>query len=99
MAQLQSKLNPRSEAFRAHAAAMQALVDDLNARLAKIAKAAAPTPAPSTWPAASCCRVSGSSACSTPTRRSSRLRRWPRWACTPRPIAAVPRWTPRPAPA
>ena len=38
MAQLQSKLNPRSEAFRAHAAAMQALVDDLNARLAKIAE-------------------------------------------------------------
>jgi len=38
MAQLQSKLNPRSEAFRAHAAAMQALVDDLNTRLAKIAE-------------------------------------------------------------
>jgi 3-methylcrotonyl-CoA carboxylase beta subunit len=38
MAQLQSKINPRSEAFRAHAAAMQALVDDLNTRLAKIAE-------------------------------------------------------------
>jgi 3-methylcrotonyl-CoA carboxylase beta subunit len=38
MAQLQSKLNPRSEAFRANAAAMQALVDDLNAKLAKIAE-------------------------------------------------------------
>jgi 3-methylcrotonyl-CoA carboxylase beta subunit len=38
MAQLQSKLNPRSEAFRAHAAAMQALVDDLNAKLARIAE-------------------------------------------------------------
>ena len=37
MAHLLSKLNPRSEDFRANAAAMQALVDDLNARLARIA--------------------------------------------------------------
>ncbi len=37
MAHLQSKLNPRSESFRANAAAMQALVDDLNTRLAQIA--------------------------------------------------------------
>jgi 3-methylcrotonyl-CoA carboxylase beta subunit len=38
MAQLQSKLNPRTDAFKANAAAMQALVDDLNAKLAKIAE-------------------------------------------------------------
>ena len=38
MAHLQSKLNPRSEEFRTNAAAMQALVDDLNAKLAKIAE-------------------------------------------------------------
>ena len=38
MAHLQSKLNPRSETFRANAAAMQLLVDDLNARLALIAE-------------------------------------------------------------
>ena len=37
MAHLQSKLNPRAEAFRANAAAMQRLVDDLNTRLALIA--------------------------------------------------------------
>ena len=37
MAYLQSKLTPRSEDFRANAAAMQVLVDDLNARLARIA--------------------------------------------------------------
>lgn len=35
---LASKLNPRTEDFKAHAAAMRALVDDLNARLAKIAQ-------------------------------------------------------------
>ncbi|MDT7837402.1 carboxyl transferase domain-containing protein [Aquabacterium sp. OR-4] len=38
MAVLQSKLNPRSQEFRSHAEAMQALVADLNARLAKIAE-------------------------------------------------------------
>ena len=38
MAHLQSNLNPRSEEFRTNAAAMQALVDDLNAKLAKIAE-------------------------------------------------------------
>jgi 3-methylcrotonyl-CoA carboxylase beta subunit len=34
---LASKLNPRSEDFKANAAAMRALVDDLNAKLAQIA--------------------------------------------------------------
>ena len=34
---LTSKLNPRSEAFKASAALMQSLVDDLNAKLAQIA--------------------------------------------------------------
>ena len=38
MAQLQSKLNPRSAEFKAHAEAMKALVADLNARLEKIAE-------------------------------------------------------------
>ncbi len=37
MAVLQSKLEPRSEAFRSNAAAMRALVDDLNAKLALLA--------------------------------------------------------------
>ncbi|MDO9285611.1 MAG: carboxyl transferase domain-containing protein, partial [Aquabacterium sp.] len=36
MAHLQSKLNPRSEAFRDNAAAMRTLVDDLNAKLQRI---------------------------------------------------------------
>ena len=34
---LASKLSPRSEDFKANAAAMRALVDDLNTKLAKIA--------------------------------------------------------------
>ena len=38
MAHLLSKLNPRSEDFRVNAAAMAALVADLNARLGKIAE-------------------------------------------------------------
>ena len=38
MAHLQSKLNPRAEAFRANAAAMQLLVADLNSKLAQIAE-------------------------------------------------------------
>ncbi len=38
MALLKSKLNPRSEESKANAAAMRALVDDLNAKLAKIAE-------------------------------------------------------------
>jgi 3-methylcrotonyl-CoA carboxylase beta subunit len=42
MAHLQSKLNARSEDFRANAAAMKALVADLNAKLAKIAEGGGP---------------------------------------------------------
>ncbi|MBI3368594.1 MAG: methylcrotonoyl-CoA carboxylase, partial [Burkholderiales bacterium] len=38
MAQLHSKLTPRSEDFKANAAAMQAQLDDLNAQLARIAE-------------------------------------------------------------
>jgi len=38
MAVLQTKLNPRAEDFKANATAMRALVDDLNAKLAKIAE-------------------------------------------------------------
>jgi 3-methylcrotonyl-CoA carboxylase beta subunit len=38
MAVLATRLNPRSEAFKAQAAAMQALVDDLNDQLARIAQ-------------------------------------------------------------
>src|SRR5574340_550755 len=38
MARSQSKLNPRSDEFRANAAAMAALVDDLNARIAQMAE-------------------------------------------------------------
>ena len=34
---LDSKLNPRSDEFKANAAAMQAVVDDLKAKVAKIA--------------------------------------------------------------
>ena len=37
MPTLASKLNPRSEEFKANAAAMRSLVDDLNTRLAQIA--------------------------------------------------------------
>src|SRR5512146_3384878 len=38
MPALTSSLNPRSEEFKASAAAMRALVDDLNARLAQVAE-------------------------------------------------------------
>ncbi|TMH05854.1 MAG: methylcrotonoyl-CoA carboxylase, partial [Betaproteobacteria bacterium] len=38
MPQLVPKLNTRSEEFKTNAAAMRALVDDLNTRLAKIAE-------------------------------------------------------------
>ena len=38
MPALKSKLNPRSEEFKASAALMRGLVDDLNARLAQIAQ-------------------------------------------------------------
>ena len=38
MTQLPTKLNPRTEEAKANAAAMRALVDDLNAKLAKISE-------------------------------------------------------------
>src|SRR5689334_25317340 len=44
MPALASKLNPRSEDFRANAAAMRALVDDLNAKLAQIAQGGGEAP-------------------------------------------------------
>ena len=44
MPALASKLSPRSENFKANAAAMRALVDDLNARLAKIAQGGGEAP-------------------------------------------------------
>ena len=44
MPALASKLNPRSEDFKANAAAMRALVDDLNAKLAQIAQGGGEAP-------------------------------------------------------
>ncbi|MEG0043088.1 MAG: carboxyl transferase domain-containing protein, partial [Massilia sp.] len=38
MPQIESKLNPRSEDFKANATAMQAVVDDLRARVAQLAQ-------------------------------------------------------------
>ncbi|HEY1043402.1 MAG TPA: carboxyl transferase domain-containing protein, partial [Telluria sp.] len=38
MPHIESKLNPRGDDFKANAAAMQALVDDLRARVAKVAE-------------------------------------------------------------
>lgn len=38
MPQIESKLNPRGEDFKTNAAAMQAVVDDLRARVAQLAK-------------------------------------------------------------
>jgi 3-methylcrotonyl-CoA carboxylase beta subunit len=38
MPQIESKLNPRGEEFKANAAAMQALVDDLRAKVAAVAE-------------------------------------------------------------
>ena len=38
MPQIDSKLNPRGEDFKTNAAAMQALVDDLRAKVAAVAK-------------------------------------------------------------
>ena len=37
MPQIESKLNPRSEDFKTNAAAMQAVVDDLRAKVAQMA--------------------------------------------------------------
>jgi 3-methylcrotonyl-CoA carboxylase beta subunit len=42
MAVLQTQLNPRSDDFRANAAAMQAVVDDLNAQLARVVEGGGP---------------------------------------------------------
>ncbi|MDB5819265.1 MAG: Propionyl-CoA carboxylase [Rhizobacter sp.] len=44
MPQLASKLSPRSEDFKANAAAMRSLVDDLNARLEKISQGGGDAP-------------------------------------------------------
>ena len=44
MPALASKLSPRSEDFKANAAAMRALVDDLNAKLAKIGQGGGEAP-------------------------------------------------------
>jgi hypothetical protein len=72
MPALATKINPRSEEFKACAAAMRALVDDLNARLARIAQGGGDGGARQAHSrAASCSRATASShACSTPARPS-----------------------------
>ena len=62
----------------------QELVSELRDRLQARALGGPRRPAPGTCPAASCCRGTGSSDCSTPAARSSRSRRWRRTACTRR---------------
>ena len=60
MPQLASQLNPRSEEFKANAAAMRALVDDLHAQLERIAQGGGRRARQAPWRAASCCRASAS---------------------------------------
>ena len=79
---LATKLNPRSDEFKANAAAMRARSTTCTRSWRRSRRAAARRRAPSTWRAASCCRASASRCCSIPARRSSSSRRWPRTACT-----------------
>jgi hypothetical protein len=76
---IETQLNPRSEAFKDSARAMQALVADLEAQAGPTSLWAVAKPrAPSTWPVASCCRVTASNSCSTLARPSWKWARWPR---------------------
>ncbi len=78
MTTLDTRLNPRSADFLANAAVMQSLVDDLKAQVERVAQGGARPPAPSTPPAASCCRVTAWPCCWTPVPRFWNWRRWPR---------------------
>jgi hypothetical protein len=71
MPSLSTKLNARSADFKANADAMRALIDDLNARLAKIAEGGGEA-APSMWRAASCSPATASKCCWTPAPPSWR---------------------------
>ena len=81
MPKLNTQLNARSADFQTNATAMRALVDDLAAQIAKVFEAAARQPAPSTWRAANCCRVTVCRCCLTPVRRFLRSHHSPRSTC------------------
>jgi 3-methylcrotonyl-CoA carboxylase beta subunit len=89
MPQIESKLNPRGEEFKANAAAMQALVDDLRAKVAAVAEGGGQAAAPSMSRAASCCRASACRCCSIRARRSSSCRSWRPTRCMTMPPPAA----------
>ena len=83
MSALASKLSPRSEDFKANAAAMRALVDDLNAKLARIALGGGDGPRAKHLARGKLLprdRVEMLLDPDTPFLELSH--RWPRWACT-----------------
>ena len=57
---IESRINTRSQDYTDNARAMQAQLDDLNQQLARTALGGTRPRAPSTWRAASCCRVTAS---------------------------------------
>ena len=85
---LDTKLNARSADFQANAAAMRALVDDLNAadRQGRAGRRRG-GPRQTHRRAASCCRATACKCCWTPARRFWSSRRWRPWACTPTAMA------------
>ena len=77
---IESKLNPRSEDFRANAAALEAVVADLRAKIEQLRRAAAARD--KHLSRGSCCRATASRNCSIRARRSSSSRSSRRTACT-----------------
>ena len=72
MPAIASRIDTRSDDFRSNAAALQQQVDDLRAKAAEIALGGDAKARERHARAASCCRASASSACSTRARPSWR---------------------------
>ena len=76
MSQIHSRLDTASPEFVANKTAMQALVEDLNARLAEIVQGGGAANNARIRPVASCCPANASTSCLTRDPRFSNSRRW-----------------------
>jgi 3-methylcrotonyl-CoA carboxylase beta subunit len=94
MPAITSKLAPRSDDFKANAAAMRALVDDLDARLAQIAQGGGDAARSKHVARGKLLPRERVEMLLDPDSPFSRSRRSPRSACTPRRTAAIRRRAP-----
>ncbi len=92
MTVLNSQLQPGSETFESNRAAMQAVVDDLHATLARTALGGNEAARAKHTARGKLLVATASTPCSTPAAPSWKSRRWPRTACMKTPCPPRAWW-------